>query len=426
MAEEYRYGGTCVIRGCVPKKLFVYASHFAEDFADAAAYGWTVGPTSFDWPTLVANKDTEIDRLNAIYIDLLAGAGVTMFDGRAVLADGHTIVMGERRITAERLLIATGGRPTKPDLPGAEHAITSNEAFHLDTLPDHITVVGGGYIALEFACIFHGLGRQVTLLYRREQILRGFDQDVRDHMGRELLKKGIDLRTETNVTAIAPAGAGYRATLTDGSELETGVVMFATGRAPNTADMGLQAAGVALDGGGAVAVDDWSTTNVGHIHAVGDVTGRLALTPVALMEGHAYADTVFGGRPRKPDHENVAYAVFSQPSVSCVGLAEHEAVARGHAIELYKSSFRPMRHTMSGRSEQMFMKLIVDAESDRVLGCHVVGPEAAEIVQGIAVAIKCGATKAQFDATIGIHPTAAEEFVTMREPVARAGDKAAE
>ena len=414
IAEEYRYGGTCVIRGCIPKKLFVYASHFGEDFEDAAAYGWTVGETSFDWPTLIANKDTEIDRLNAIYIDLLSAAGVEVFDSRAVLQDAHTIAIGEAHCTAERILIATGGHPVVPQLPGLEHAITSNEAFHLDVLPDHITVVGGGYIALEFACIFHGLGREVTLLYRREQILRGFDDDVRDHVAREIVKKGIDLRTQTNVDAIEATGGGFSATLTDGSSLDTGLVMFATGRNPNTAAMGLQEIGVELDGKGAVAVDEWSCSSVAHIYAVGDVTDRLALTPVAIMEGHAFADSVFGNLPRRPDHDNVPYAVFSQPAISCVGLTEAEARARHGDVELYKSSFRPLRHTLSGRSEQIFMKLIVEAQSDRVLGCHVVGPEAAEIVQGIAVAIKCGATKAQFDATVGIHPTAAEELVTMR------------
>ena len=415
IAEEYRYGGTCVIRGCVPKKLFVFASHFAEDFEDAAAYGWTVGETSFDWSTLVANKDKEIDRLSGIYINLLTGAGVSVFDGRAVMNDAHTVAIGDQLCTAERILVATGGHPVVPAIPGIEHAITSNEAFHLDTLPEHITVVGGGYIALEFACIFHGLGREVTLLYRREQILRGFDDDVRDHVAREIVKKGIDLRTQTNVEAIAAAGERFHATLTDGSTLETGLVMFATGRDPNTSGMGLGDIGVGLDGKGAVVVDEWSRSSVAHIYAVGDVTDRIALTPVALMEGHAFADSTFGNLPRKPDHDNVPYAVFSQPSISCVGLSEAEARARHGDIELYKSSFRPLRHTLSGRDEQIFMKLIVEAESDRILGCHVVGPEAAEMIQGIAVAIKCGATKAQFDATVGIHPTSAEELVTMRD-----------
>ncbi|MDP6343628.1 MAG: glutathione-disulfide reductase [Alphaproteobacteria bacterium] len=414
IAEEYRYGGTCVIRGCVPKKLFVYASHFAEDFEDAAAYGWTVPRPSFDWPTLVTNKDREIDRLNGIYIKLLEGAGVRRFDGRAVLRDGQTVEVAGQTFGAERILIATGGAPSMPEIPGIEHAISSNEAFHLEHLPEHITVVGGGYIAVEFAGIFHGLGCRVTQLYRRDQILRGFDWDVRTHLGAELLKKGIDLRFEANVTAVEPRGDGYRLTLTDGASLDTGLVMYGTGRHPNTADMGLERAGVELDENGAVVVDDWSQTSAGNIHAVGDVTNRVNLTPVAIMEGHAYADTVFGGTPRRPDHRDVPAAVFSQPGVGTVGLTEQEARQRHDVIDIYKSTFRPMKHTLSGRDEQSLMKLIVDAATDRVVGCHVVGPDAAEIVQGIGIALKCNATKAQFDATVGIHPTAAEELVTMR------------
>ncbi len=427
VVEEYRYGGTCVIRGCVPKKLFVYASHFAEDFEDAAAYGWTVPAAEFHWPTLVANKDTEIDRLNGIYISMLEGAGVTVYDGHARLLDPHTIgIDGGAEVTAETILIAAGGHPTKPDIPGAELAITSNEAFHLEALPEHITIVGGGYIAVEFAGIFNGLGRRVTQLYRGDPILRGFDDDVRVHLGQEIRKKGIDLRTNTNVTAIERAGDGFSAQLTDGSVLQTGLVMFATGRSPNTQDLGLDAAGVELAANGAVKVDDWSRSSVDSIYAVGDITDRINLTPVAIMEGHAFADTLYGGRPRKPDHLDVPSAVFSQPSVGSVGLTEAEARAAGRPIDLYKSSFRPMKHTMTGGSEQTFMKLIVDRASDRVLGCHVVGPDAAEIVQGIGIAVKCGATKAQFDATVGIHPTAAEELVTMREkwqaPQAEAAD----
>ncbi len=427
MAEEYRYGGTCVIRGCVPKKLFVYASHFSEDFEDAAAYGWTVGESRFDWSTLVSNKDAEIDRLNGIYIRMLEGAGVKLFDGHAKLLDPHTIeIAGETRVTAERILIATGGYATKLDIPGVEFGITSNEAFHLDTLPEHVTVIGGGYIAVEFAGIFNGLGRQVTQLYRSEQILRGFDDDVRHHLAQEIRKKGIDLRTHTNITEIARSADGYVATLTDSSRLETGLVMFATGRRPNTLDLGLDAAGVELDESGAVKVDSWSQTSQPHIFAVGDVTDRFNLTPVALMEGHAFADTVFGDNPRQPDHRDVPSAVFSQPSVGTVGLSEAEALSEGYAVDLYKSSFKPMKHTLSGRDEQSFMKLIVDQKTDRVLGCHVVGPDAAEMVQGIGIALKCNATKKQFDATVGIHPTSAEELVTMRTkwtpPVAEAAE----
>ncbi len=414
IAEEYRYGGTCVIRGCVPKKLFVYASHFAEDFEDAESYGWSVGDISFDWSKLVANKDREIDRLNGIYIQMLDGAGVKRFDARARLRDAHTIEVGGELVTAEHILLATGGAPTFPDIPGIEHAISSNEAFHLDSLPEHITIVGGGYIAVEFAGIFNGLGRNVTQLYRSEQILRGFDRDVRDHLAVEIRKKGIDLRTDTNVTAIEKVDDGYRLSLTTGETMETGLIMYATGRHPNSGDLGLEAVGVELAKGGAVKVDEWSQTNIPNIHAVGDLTDRIALTPVALMEGHAYADTVFGNNPRKPNHADVPSAVFSQPSVGNVGLTEEQAVEQIGEIDIYKSTFTPMKHTMTPSEEKTLMKLIVDSKTDRVVGCHVVGPDAAEMVQGIGIALRCNATKAQFDATVGIHPSAAEELVTMR------------
>ena len=414
VAEEYRYGGTCVIRGCVPKKLFVYASHFSEDFEDAAAFGWTVGKATFDWSKLVANKDREIDRLNGIYIELLDGAGVRRYDSRARLLDAHTIEVAGQSVTTEHILLATGGTPTMPDVPGIEHAISSNEAFHLEALPEHIAIVGGGYIAVEFAGIFNGLGRSVTQLYRGEQILRGFDRDVRDHLAGEIRKKGIDLRTDTNVTAIEATDNGYRLSLTDGQSLDTGLIMYATGRHPNSGDMGLEAAGVELAKGGAVKVDEWSQTNIPNIHAVGDLTDRMALTPVALMEGHAYADTVFGNLPRQPNHRDVPSAVFSQPSVGNVGLTEEQARAEIGAVDIYKSTFTPMKHTMTPSDEKTLMKLIVDSRTDRVLGCHVVGPDAAEMVQGIGIALRCNATKAQFDATVGIHPSAAEELVTMR------------
>ncbi|MBT7759194.1 MAG: glutathione-disulfide reductase [Rhodospirillaceae bacterium] len=414
VAEEYRYGGTCVIRGCVPKKLFVYASHFSEDFEDAASFGWTVGKASFDWSKLVANKDREIDRLNGIYIKLLDGAGVRRYDGRAQLKDAHTIEIAGETVTTDRILLATGGTPTMPDVPGIEHAISSNEAFHLDTLPEHITIVGGGYIAVEFAGIFNGLGRKVTQLYRSEQILRGFDGDVRHHLAGEIRKKGIDLRTETNVTAIEKTDNGFRLSLTNGETLDTGLIMYATGRHPNSGDLGLEAVGVELAKGGAVKVDEWSQTNIPHIHAVGDLTDRIALTPVALMEGHAYADTVFGNLPRQPNHVDVPAAVFSQPSVGTVGLTEAEARAQIGDVDIYKSTFTPMKHTLTPSEEKTLMKLIVDAKTDRVVGCHVVGPDAAEMVQGIGIALRCNATKAQFDATVGIHPSSAEELVTMR------------
>ena len=414
VAEEYRYGGTCVIRGCVPKKLFVYASHFSEDFEDAEAYGWTVGKRSFNWSKLIANKDREIDRLNGIYINLLDSAEVRRHDARARLRDAHVIEVGGDVVTTEHILLATGGTPTMPEVPGIEHAISSNEAFHLDALPEHITVVGGGYIAVEFAGIFNGLGVAVTELYRGEQILRGFDDDVRHHLAGEMRKKGIDLRTETNVTAIEKTADGCRLNLTTGETLDTGLVMYATGRHPNSGDLGLEAAGVELTKGGAVKVDDWSRTNIANIHAVGDLTDRIALTPVALMEGHAYADTVFGDRPRQPNHADVPSAVFSQPSVGNVGLTEAQARAQIGAVDIYKSTFTPMKHTLTPSDEKTLMKLIVDAKTDRVVGCHVVGPDAAEMVQGIGIALRCNATKAQFDATVGIHPSSAEELVTMR------------
>ena len=426
ICEEYRYGGTCVIRGCVPKKLLVYGSHFHEDFEDAAAYGWDVPAPTFDWSRLIRNKDVEIDRLNNVYHSLLEGAGCTLFHHRGVLKDAHTIQLGDREITAETILIATGGHPVKPEIPGIEHAITSNEAFHRENLPSHITVVGGGYIAVEFAGIFNGMGVDVTQLYRGEQILRGFDLDVRNHLAREIVKKGVDLRVGSNPARIDVAGDGYRVTLEDGSGFETGLVMYSTGRKPNTSGLGLEALGVELAGNGAVKVDEWSKTSVAHIYAVGDVTDRINLTPVALMEGHAFADTVYGGKPRTPDHEDVASAVFSQPSVATVGLPEHAARERYGAVDIYRSTFTPMKHTLSGRDEKTLMKLIVDQASDRVVGVHMVGPDAAELIQGIAIAIKCGATKAQFDATVGNHPTAGEEFVTMRGKVEPPRAEAAE
>jgi glutathione reductase (NADPH) len=414
VAEEYRYGGTCVIRGCIPKKLFTYAAHYAEDFEDARAYGWDVEARGFDWPTLVANKDKEIDRLEGVYERLLAGAGVEVLKGRAVLEDAHTVRMGERRFTADVILVATGGAPTKPEIPGAELAITSNEAFHLERLPEHVTIVGGGYIAVEFAGIFSGLACGVTELHRGELILRGFDADLRVHLATEMKKKGVDLRLSCDPTRIEKRGEGYAVTLRDGSCLETGLVMFATGRRPNTEGLGLEKAGVALRDDGAVAVDEWSRTNVENVYAVGDVTDRLQLTPVALMEGHCFADSVFGGKPRRPDHENVASAVFSNPPLATVGLSEEAARLRFGALRLFKSSFRTLKHTLTPRDEKSFMKLVVDAATDRVVGAHMIGPDAAEIMQGVAIAVKLGATKAQFDETVGIHPSAAEEFVTMR------------
>jgi len=422
VAEEFRYGGTCVIRGCVPKKLLTYAAHYAEDFEDAAGYGWTVGDASFSWPKLIANKDKEIGRLEAIYRRLLNNAGVTVMDGRATVTGPHEVVIGGKTVTAGTILVATGATPVKPKVPGIEHAITSNEAFHLPELPRRILVVGGGYIAVEFAGIFHGLGAEVTLIYRGAQILRGFDDDVRDHLAEELRKKGLDVRVNEDLARI---DAG-KVTLKSGNELKVDAVMVATGRKPNTANLGLEAVGVELGAQGEVKVDEWSRSTVPSIYAVGDVTNRVNLTPVAIVEGHAFADTVFGNRPRKVDHGNIASAVFSNPTVGVVGLSEAEARRRFTDVDIYRTTFTPMKHTLTGRQEKTLMKLVVDAASDRVLGAHMVGPDAAEIVQCLGIAVKMGATKAQFDATVAVHPTASEEFVTLRTKVAQPQAKAAE
>ncbi len=417
VAEEYRVGGTCVIRGCVPKKLFVYASRFSEEFEDAAGFGWTVPEATFNWQTLIANKDAEIDRLNGIYIRNLENSGAEIVQDRAEVVDANTVrlVQSGRTVSAKYILIATGGTPVVPAIPGREHAITSNEAFHLDRLPDHITVVGGGYIAVEFAGIFNGLGVKTTLLYRGEQILRGFDDDLRWGLAAEIVKKGIDLRVGTNVDAIEKAGDQVRLTLTDGSTLETGAVMYATGRRPNTEGLGLEGAGVELARNGAVAVDEYSRSSVENIYAVGDVTDRVALTPVAIREGAAFSETVFNNNKMKVDHGCIATAVFSQPELGTVGLTEAEAREAHARIDIYKSDFRPMKHTLSGSDERMRMKIIVDAETDRVVGCHIMGADAGEMAQVLGIAIKMGATKADFDATVAVHPTAAEELVTMRE-----------
>ncbi len=415
VAEERYLGGTCVNVGCVPKKLLVYAAHFSEDFDDAAGFGWTVGERRFDWSRLIANKNDEIARLNGVYRRMLEGSGVDIIEHHARLADAHTVAVANDRHSAKHILVATGGWPVVPDIPGAEHAVTSNEAFFLDSLPERVVVVGGGYIAVEFAGIFHGLGSQVVQLYRGPLFLRGFDDDVRPFLADEMRKKGIDLRFNSVVERIDKANGALTATLAGGETIEADLVMYATGRVPNTKGIGLEEAGVELDAKGAVVVDDYSKTTVDNIYAVGDVTDRVNLTPVAIREGHLVAETLFNGNPSKPDHSGVPSAVFSQPSIGMVGLTEAQARERYGEIEVYKSAFRPMKHTLSGRDEKTLMKLVVDHASDRVVGVHMVGPEAGEIIQGIGVAIKCGATKAQFDATIGIHPTSAEEFVTMRE-----------
>ncbi len=415
ICEDSRYGGTCVIRGCVPKKLLVYASHFREDFEDAAGFGWTV-KARFSWPALIANKNAETARLERIYRELLANAGVDTFDSRGVLSDPHTIECDGRRVTAETILIATGGHATLPDVPGIEHAITSRQALKLDEQPARVLIVGGGYIACEFAGIFNGFESQVIQAYRGDQILRGFDHEVRDTLAEEMRKKGIDLRVGLNVTAIEKNGNGLTASMTDGSVIESDAILYATGRAPNTANMGLEQAGVTINDKGAIVVDGYSRSTVSSIYAVGDVTDRLNLTPVALNEGAAFAKTVFGGEPTAMDHDNVPSAVFSQPPVAVVGLDERAARKRYSELDIYVSRFRPMKHTLSGRDEMTMIKLIVATDSQRVVGCQMVGMDAPEIVQCVAIPIKMGATKAQFDATLGIHPTAAEEIVTMREP----------
>jgi glutathione reductase (NADPH) len=416
VAEERRLGGTCVNVGCIPKKLLVYAAHVSDELLDASAYGWSIPGGSFDWPALIRSKDLEIERLNDVYDRLLEAAGIERFAGRARLVDAHTVAVGERRFRAEHVLVATGAWPYLPALPGIEHAISSNEAFYLEKLPQRVVIVGGGYIAAEFAGIFHGLGVHTTQLYRGERFLRGFDDDVRLTLAEQMRKRGVDLRFGAEVARLERGAAGVRVELADGSALEADQVMFATGRRPLTADLGLEAVGVTLDRG-AIVVDAYSRTSVPGIWAIGDVTDRLQLTPVAIHEAMALAQTLFGGRPTRPDHADVASAVFSAPPVGTVGLTEAQARARYGEVRIYRTRFRPLRHTLTGRDEQTMMKLVVDGASDRVVGAHMVGADAPEIIQGVAIAVKLGATKAQFDQTVGIHPTAAEEFVTLREPV---------
>ena len=418
IAESYRPGGTCVIRGCVPKKLLVYAAHFREDLEDSAAYGWTA-EGRFSWRTLIENKDREIARLEDVYRTLLKAAGTTLFEGRALLADAHTVEVAGHRCTAANVRVATGGRPVRPAVPGAELAITSEEAFQLPELPRRVLLVGGGYIATEFGGIFHGLGSQVTIAYRGEQILRGFDDDLRRHLCDQLRRRGLDVRLRCDVHAIRPMEQGALAVdVADGGArgtLEVDAVMFATGRRPGTASLGLESAGVNLDRHGAVVVDAHSRSSVPHILAVGDVTDRIALTPVAIREGAAAATTLFGGREVAMDHRDVPHAVFSQPPVGTVGLTEAAATAEFDAVDVYVTTFRPLKYTLSGRNERTLVKLVVDTSSGRVLGAHMVGPDAPEIIQGIAIAVKAGLTKEQFDATVALHPTAAEEFVTLRD-----------
>jgi glutathione reductase (NADPH) len=417
VAEERDLGGTCVNVGCIPKKLFVYAAHVADEAADAAGFGWDLHAKGFDWQTLLSNKNQEIARLNGVYADLLEQAGVRLIEGRARFEDPHTLSVGGQSYTAEHILVASGGWPFLPDVPGIGHAITSNEAFHLAQLPNRVIVVGGGYIAVEFAGIFRGMGAEVTQLYRGPLFLRGFDDDCRQFIADAMRGHGIDLRFDVNVASIEKTPAGVLAVLSDGKLIEADQILYAVGRHPLTADLGLEEAGVELDDEEAVVVDEHSRTCVPHIFAIGDVTNRLQLTPVAIHEAMAFVKTVFGGEPTRPDHEDVASCVFSHPPLGTVGLTEAEARERYGEVDVYRSIFRPLKHTLTGRDEKTLMKLVVEPKSDRVVGLHVVGHEAGEIVQGFAVAVKCGATKAQFDATIGIHPTSAEELVTLREKV---------
>jgi glutathione reductase (NADPH) len=418
IAEEYRVGGTCVIRGCVPKKLLVYASRYAEDFEDAAGYGWTVGEPDFSWPALIANKDREIARLELAYTTNLERSKVKIVKSRAVLEDAHTVRLVESgmKIHAKHILIATGAAPyLGANIAGLDHVISSNEAFHLEELPKRILIQGGGYIAVEFAGIFNGLGSEVTLVYRGENILRGFDDDVREHLRGEMEKRGIKIVTRQTVDSIEKVDHGLCVELSDHNSFVVDRVMFATGRKPNVSGLGLEKAGVAVGKDGGIAVDEYSQTTAPNIYAVGDVTNRINLTPVAIREGHAFADTVFGGKPTRVDHADVPTAVFSEPEVGVIGLTEAQACAQLAKVDIYKTSFRPMKMTLAGRDTRSFFKLIVDGETDRVVGCHIVGPDAGEMIQLIGIAVKMKATKADFDATMAVHPTAAEELVTLRE-----------
>ncbi|MGH8705394.1 MAG: glutathione-disulfide reductase [Burkholderiales bacterium] len=417
-AESDRFGGTCVNVGCIPKKLFAYAAHFRDDLEDAADFGWSVGEPRFDWTRLLAGKEREITRLNGVYERLLAGAGVTILRGRAAILDANTVELGGRRYRAKHILVATGAWPRLPEIPGKELAITSNEAFFLERLPARALVVGGAYIAVEFASIFNGLGVETTLAYRGARLLRGFDGELGQRLGKEMAKKGVAVRLRSNPARIERKNGALEVSYEDGSRQRVDAVMFATGRKPVTRGLGLEAAGVKLAADGAVLVDRYSKSSVDSIHAIGDVTSRLNLTPVATAEGMALAKTLFGGEPTAPDHENVPTCVFANPNLASVGLSEEKAREQHGAVDVYKTSFRALKHTLGDGEERIFMKLVVDAHSQRVLGAHMIGPDAGEIIQGIAIAVKMGATKAQFDATIGIHPTAAEEFVTLRDKAA--------
>ncbi|WP_415844859.1 glutathione-disulfide reductase [Stutzerimonas zhaodongensis] len=418
VAESRYLGGTCVNVGCVPKKLLVYGAHYSEDIDQAQGYGWTIDGATFDWKALIAGKDREIQRLNGIYKNLLTDSGVTLLQAHARLVDAHTVEVEGQHYTAEHILIATGGWPFVPDIPGREHAITSNEAFYLQELPRRVLVVGGGYIAVEFASIFHGCGAETKLLYRGDLFLRGFDGSLRDHLKDELIKKDVDLQFNADIASIEKRADGtLLATLKDGRTLEADCILYATGRRPMLDGLGLENLDVTLDERGFVAVDEQFRTTTPSILAIGDVIGRIQLTPVALAEGMAVARQLFKPDEYRPvDYNTIATAVFSLPNMATVGLTEEEARAQGRKVVLFESRFRPMKLTMTNSLERSLMKLVVDAETDKVLGCHMAGPDAGEIIQGLAVALKAGATKRIFDDTLGIHPTAAEEFVTMRTP----------
>ena len=419
VAESRYLGGTCVNVGCVPKKLLVYGAHFAEDFEQSQGFGWSLGEAQFDWATLIANKDREIQRLNGIYRNLLVNSGVSLYEGHAKLVGPHEVEINGQRFSAEHILIATGGWPQIPEIPGREHAISSNEAFYLKSLPKRVLVVGGGYIAVEFAGIFHGLGAQTTLVYRGEMFLRGFDGAVRKHLHEELSKRGMDLQFNADIVRIdkQPDGS-LKATLKDGRELLTDCVFYATGRRPMLDNLGLENTAVKLDKRGFIEVDEQYQSNEPSILAIGDVIGRVQLTPVALAEGMAVARRLFKPEQYRPvDYQMIPTAVFSLPNIGTVGLSEEQAREAGHKVQIFESRFRAMKLTLTDCQERTLMKLVVDADTDKVLGCHMVGPEAGEIIQGLAIALKAGATKRDFDETIGVHPTAAEEFVTMRTPL---------
>jgi glutathione reductase (NADPH) len=428
IAEEYRVGGTCVIRGCVPKKLLVYASRFSDEFEDAAGYGWSIPEPTFHWPALIANKDREIARLEAAYTNTLERFDVTLVKSRAALEDAHTVRMATgAHVRAETILISTGAWPhLGPKIPGLEHAISSNEAFHLPELPRRIVIQGGGYIAVEFACIFAGLGSKVALIYRGENILRGFDDDVREHLRNELRARGITVTCGYTVVAIEKSGDEFITRLSDNSVVTADKVMFAIGRRPNVSGLGIEGLNIKIHDHGGIEVDEYSRTSMPNIYAVGDVTNRVNLTPVAIREGHAFADTIYGGKPTPVDHSNVPTAVFSEPEVGVIGLTETQARERLAKLDVYKTTFRPMKATLSGRNTRTFMKLLVDGATDRVVGCHIVGPDASELIQAVGIAVKMGATKADFDATMAVHPTAGEELVTMREKAVSYGRAAAE